>query len=207
MTTLRLDERGLVPAIIQDAATGRVLMLGWMSPGALQRTLAGGEVWLYSRSRHDLWHKGETSGTFLKVRRAWADCDGDALLFQVEPTGPHVCHTGRPSCFFTPVEALPPFERPPEGCGVLEDLFATIRDRQQAMPEGSGTARLLREGTARIAQKVIEEAGETALAAVGGQRDALLQEAADLLYHLWVLLAGAGLTPNDLWRTLRSRQR
>lgn len=207
MTSLKLDERGLIPAIAQHAHTGQVLMLGWMSPGALKRTLEGGDAWFYSRSRADLWHKGEVSGTYLKVQRIWADCDGDALLLHVEPTGPQVCHTGAPSCFFTPVETLPPFERPPAGCGILEDLFAIIRERQRDMPEGSYTARLLKEGVARIAQKVIEEAGETALAAAQGQREATAREAADVLYHLLVLLASAGLTPTDVWRELRARQR
>lgn len=207
MPSLKLDERGLIPAIAQHAHTGQVLMLGWMSPGALKRTLEGGEAWFYSRSRADLWHKGEVSGTYLKVRKVWADCDGDALLLQVEPTGPQVCHTGQPSCFFTPVEALPSFQHSPIGPGVLDDLFATIRERQRDMPEESYTARLLREGTARIAQKVIEEAGETALAAAQGQKEALAQEAADLLYHLLVLLASAGLTPSAIWEALRARQR
>ncbi|MCS7207671.1 MAG: bifunctional phosphoribosyl-AMP cyclohydrolase/phosphoribosyl-ATP diphosphatase HisIE [Dehalococcoidia bacterium] len=207
MPTLKLDERGLIPAIAQDARTGQVLMLGWMSPGALKRTLEGGDAWFYSRSRADLWHKGEVSGTYLKVRRVWADCDGDTLLLQVEPTGPQVCHTGQPACFFTPVEALPTFERPPAGSGVLEDLFATIRQRQRDMPPDSYTARLLQEGTARIAQKVIEEAGETALSAAQGQKEAVAREAADLLYHLLVLLASVGLTPSAVWEELRARQR
>ncbi|GBD11307.1 Phosphoribosyl-AMP cyclohydrolase [bacterium HR23] len=207
MPTLKLDERGLIPAIAQHAGTGQVLMLGWMSPGALKRTLEGGDAWFYSRSRSDLWHKGEVSGTYLRVQKVWADCDGDTLLLQVEPTGPQVCHTGQPSCFFTPVEAFPTFERPSVGPGILEDLFATIRERQRDMPPDSYTARLLKEGTARIAQKVIEEAGETALSAVQGQKDALAREAADLLYHLLVLLASAGLTPSVVWQELRARQR
>ncbi|MBI4234244.1 MAG: bifunctional phosphoribosyl-AMP cyclohydrolase/phosphoribosyl-ATP diphosphatase HisIE [Chloroflexi bacterium] len=205
-TMLKLDERGLVPAIAQDARTGQVLMLGYMSPGALKRTLEGGDVWFYSRSRADLWHKGEVSGNYMRIQSAWADCDGDTLLLKVEPTGP-ICHTGNPTCFFTPVTEAPPFQRQERGPGILDELFSVIKERQRDMPAGSYTTRLLQEGVGRIAQKVIEEAGESALAAAQGQKSEVPKEMADLFYHALVLLAGVGLTPEEVWKELRERRR
>jgi len=202
---LRLDEHGLVPAIVQDARTGQVLMLGWMNPGALRRTLEGGEAWFFSRSRSDLWRKGELSGNGMRVAGVWADCDGDALLVQVEPTGP-ACHTGEATCFHNPVQAVPPFRRVERGPGILEELFQVIQDRRRDRPEGSYTTRLLEQGRARIAQKVLEEAGEVVIAGLQGQGDRLAEESADLLYHLLVLLADAGVSPEAVWAVLRRRR-
>jgi phosphoribosyl-ATP pyrophosphohydrolase/phosphoribosyl-AMP cyclohydrolase len=202
---ITLDAQGLVPAIAQDANTGQVLMLGYVSPGSLSRTVVGGEVWFYSRSRSELWHKGETSGSYLKVRSVRQDCDGDALLIQVEPTGP-VCHTGNTSCFFETLEDTPNFQRPDRGSGILEELYALIQDRKETLPEGSYTARLFQEGVERIAQKVIEEAGETALAAATGNAERVPLEAADLAYHLLVLLAALGVAPERVWEELRKRR-
>ena len=205
MVEIRLDDKGLVPAVAQDVNNGEVLMLGYMNPGALKRTLEGGEVWFYSRSRSDLWHKGEVSGNYMRVKSAAVDCDGDTIVLQVEPDGP-ICHTGNKTCFFTPIEDLPEFTRTEKGPGILEDLFAVIQDRRRDMPEGSYTAQLFSEGTKRIAQKVIEEAGETALAASGGDKEELVKESADLIYHMLVLLSAVGAKPEDVWQELRSRQ-
>ena len=205
MVEIQLDEKGLVPAVAQDVNSGEVLMLGYMNPGALKRTLEGGEVWFYSRSRSDLWHKGEVSGNYMRVKSAAVDCDGDTIILQVEPDGP-ICHTGNQTCFFTPIEDFPEFTRKEEGPGILEDLFAVIQDRKRDMPEGSYTAQLFSEGPKRIAQKVIEEAGETALAAAVGDKEELVKETADLLYHALVLLSALGARPEDVWRELRSRQ-
>ena len=202
---ITLDPQGLVPAIAQDAETKEVLMLGYMSPGSLKRTMEEGEVWYYSRSREDLWHKGEVSGNFLKVRSVWQDCDNDTLLLQVEPNGP-VCHTGHQTCFFQPLEEYSQFQRPERGSGILEELYALIQDRQRELPQGSYTARLLTEGVDRIAQKVIEEAGETALAAARADTEHLPGEVADLVYHLLVLLAASGVTPERVWQELRERR-
>ena len=203
---LQLDKDGLVPAIAQDADTGQVLMLGYVSPGSLRRTLEGGTAEFYSRSREDLWHKGEVSGNFLHVQSIAADCDGDTLLLAVKPDGP-ACHTGNTSCFFTAVEELPDsFRRQERGSGILEDLFAVVRERQKEMPEGSYTATLLGAGPARVAQKVVEEAGETAIAAAQGQSEQLAGEVADLFYHTLVLLAASGLTPEKVWAELRRRR-
>lgn len=204
---IRLNDQGLVPAIAQDINTGQVLMLGYMNPGSLKRTVEGVQVWFYSRSREDLWHKGEVSGNYLNLKEAWVDCDGDTILLKVQPDGP-ACHTGETSCFFNPLEGLPEeYEVSDEGSGILEELFAVIKDRQNEMPEGSYTARLLQEGVDRIAQKVIEEAGETAIAAVQQDESALPREMADMLYHSLVLLAASGLSPSNVWEELRNRRR
>ena len=203
---IKLNDKGLVPAIAQDINTGEVLMLGYMNPGSLKRTVEGEQVWFYSRSREDLWHKGELSGNYLNLREAWVDCDADTILLKVEPDGP-ACHTGEVSCFYTKMEDIPEdYESTESGSGILDELFAVIQDRQLEQPEGSYTARLLQEGTARIAQKVIEEAGETAIAAVQGDRAGLSGEVADLLYHTLVLLADSGLKPQEIWEVLRARQ-
>ena len=204
---MKLNERGLMPAIAQDIDTGQVLMMGYMSPGALKRTLEGGQVWYYSRSREDLWHKGEVSGNYLNLKEAWVDCDSDTILMKVTPDGP-TCHTGESSCFFTPLDGMPEgFHSEEASADILEELFSTIQERKRDLPEGSYTAELLRRGVGRVAQKVIEEAGETALAAAQGDTDSLPAEAADLLYHTLVLLAASGVTPNQVWEELRSRRR
>ena len=206
---IKLDDKGLVPTIAQDVNTKEVLMLGYMSPGALkpkrQRTLEGEDVWFYSRSRSDLWHKGEVSGNYMRIKSATVDCDGDTLLLQVEPTGP-VCHTGNPTCFFTPVESLPDFEASQEGPGILEELLAVIQDRKRERPQGSYTARLFDEGMDRMAQKVIEEAGETSIAALRGDKEHLVRELADLWYHTLVMMSASEVRPEDVWQELRSRR-
>ena len=203
---VKLNEQGLVPAIAQDIDTGQVLMLGYMNPGSLKRTVEGVQVWFYSRSREDLWHKGEISGNYLNLKEAWLDCDGDTILLKVKPDGP-ACHTGETSCFFTPMEQLPEeYEVTETGPGILSELFAVIQDRQRDSPENSYTAKLLQEGVGRIAQKVIEEAGETAIAAVQGNTENLPKEVADLLYHTLVLLAASGVAPSAVWEELRQRR-
>ena len=203
---IKLNEQGLVPAIAQDADTGQVLMLGYMNPGSLKRTVDGVQVWFYSRSREDLWHKGEISGNYLNLKEAWLDCDGDTLLLKVKPDGP-ACHTGETSCFYTPLDGVPEeYEATETGPGILSELFAVIQDRQRDPPEGSYTAKLLQAGMGRIAQKVIEEAGETAIAALQEDQEGLPKEVADLLYHTLVLLAASGVTPNQVWEELRNRR-
>ena len=203
---LKLNEQGLIPAIAQDINTGQVLMLGYMNPGSLKRTVEGIQVWFYSRSREDLWHKGEVSGNYLNLKEAYVDCDADTILLRVEPDGP-ACHTGNTSCFFTQLEGMPEaFEGTEEGSGILEELFALVQDRKREMPEGSYTAQLFQGGTGRIAQKVIEEAGETAIAATQGKTEELPGEVADLLYHTLVLLSDSGVTPQEVWRELRKRR-
>lgn len=202
---IRLDEKGLVPAIVQDATTGQVLMLGYMNPASIRRTVDGGQVWFYSRSREDLWQKGETSGNFLNFKEAHVDCDGDAMLLKVDPVGP-TCHTGSQSCFFEALTEAPQYELNDKGSGILEDLFATIQERKRDRPADSYTVRLLDSGVTRIAQKVIEEAGESALAAATGNREELTKELADLLYHTLVLLSASDMGPEAVWAELRKRR-
>ena len=201
---IKLDQRGLVPAIAQDVNTREVLMLGYVSPESLRRTLEGGQVWFYSRSREELWQKGETSGNYMNLKSISVDCDGDTLLLQVEPEGP-ACHTGNTSCFFTALDGEPDYQQVESGAGFLDQLFAVIQDRKRDMPEGSYTAELLRDGPARAAQKVVEEAGESAIAAVQGDTDHVTREVADLFYHALVLLAASGSSPEAVWRELRQR--
>jgi phosphoribosyl-ATP pyrophosphohydrolase/phosphoribosyl-AMP cyclohydrolase len=171
-------------AIVQDAADGRVLMLAWMDDEALRRTRETGEAWFWSRSRQELWHKGETSGNTLAVEEIRDDCDGDALVLRVRPAGP-ACHTGSRSCF-------------------APALWRTVVERVRDRPEGSYTASLADAGIERSAQKLGEEAVETALSAVAGD-GRLAEEAADLIYHLYVLLAVAGVDIADVEDELARR--
>ena len=184
---------GLLPAIVQDARSHRVLMLGYMSPESLARTRESGWVTFHSRSRQRLWTKGESSGNRLRLAGIQADCDADALLVTAWPEGP-TCHLGRESCF------------PEAGGSVLAELDRMVEARADERPEGSYTTRLFEGGLRRMAQKVGEEGVETALAAVVEDDRALLGEAADLAYHLLVLLRARGLGLADLEAVLRERR-
>ena len=203
---VKLDAQGLVTAVCQDVNSGKILMVANMSPESIQQTLDHGEMVFYSRSRQELWHKGDTSGSYLHVQSAQVDCDGDVLLFQVTADGP-ACHTGSETCFFTALSATPDYENASNGSAVLDELFHTIKQRQQEMPKDSYTTALFESGTARIAQKVGEEGVESALAAATNDIEHLPGEIADLLYHTLVLLADVGLTPDDVWTELRNRQK
>lgn len=183
---------GLLPAIVQDADTLRVLMLGYMDRAALDTTLAGGKVTFYSRSRKRLWTKGEESGHFLQLVSVEGDCDNDTLLVLAHPQGP-TCHLQRASCF---ADAPGNF---------LAELDALVERRERERPAGSYTTRLFEAGVRSIAQKVGEEGVETALAAVAQQDPELAGEAADLLYHLLVLLRSRGLSLDDATAVLRIR--
>jgi phosphoribosyl-ATP pyrophosphohydrolase/phosphoribosyl-AMP cyclohydrolase len=197
----RIDWRkgdGLVPAIVQDANSGAVLMLGYMNEAALDATLERGRIVFFSRSKQRLWEKGETSGHHLQLIDWRIDCDGDTLLLLAQPAGP-VCHTGTLSCFGD--EALSGATR----LSFLVQLGQLIAQRRSDRPEGSYTARLLAEGPRRIAQKVGEEALEVALAAVAESDEALLSECADLLYHLLVLLQARSLSLEEVVAHLRRR--
>ncbi len=189
---------GLVPAIVQHALTGAVLMLGYMNREALRETLARQRVVFYSRTRRRLWEKGETSGHRLDVASVSADCDGDTLLVRALPTGP-VCHTGTPTCFANqPATAA-------ESLGFLAELQGIIAQRIADQPEGSYTARLCAAGPARIAQKIGEEGVEVALAAAAEDDARTVEESADLLYHLLLLLKSRNLSLADVARTLAER--
>ena len=204
---VKFDDRGLVPAIVQDASTGAVLTLAYMNEEALRRTLAGPDVWFYSRSRSELWHKGATSGNYLKVKEIVTDCDADAILVRVEPTGP-ACHTGSDSCFAIPLggpDALEDVEQS-AGPGVLAELMDVIQQRKRDRPEGSYTTRLFDEGKPRIAQKVAEESGEVVIAALTGSGQETAAEASDLIYHLLVLLSASDVQIDKVWEQLRERR-
>jgi phosphoribosyl-AMP cyclohydrolase / phosphoribosyl-ATP pyrophosphohydrolase len=203
---IRFDERGLVPVTAQDATTGAVLTLAYANREALDRTLASGEAHYYSRSRGELWHKGATSGNTQRVVEVRLDCDGDALLYRVLPSGP-ACHTGEDTCFFTTVECggIEAGDGERRLGAMVDELAATISARHRELPEGSYTARLLGEGRERVAQKVGEEAVEVVVAALADER--LAEEAADLVYHLLVLLEERGVGTDEVARVLRDRHR
>ena len=199
MAHKELAEQGLIPAIVQDAADGRVLMLAYMNDEALERTRESGDAWFWSRSRDELWHKGATSGNTQALKALRLDCDGDAVLALVEPAGP-ACHTGERTCFHNgeldpraPHEALPALER-----------VLVQRDRER--PDGSYTATLLADPPA-IGAKVREEAEEVARAAAEESDERVAEEAADVLYHLDVLLRSRGLGVVDAEKVLNARRR
>ena len=188
----------LTPCIVQDARTGEVLTLAYMNDEAQRRTRETGELWFWSRSRQELWHKGETSGNTMRLRALRYDCDEDALLALVEPAGP-ACHTGERTCFYRGDMELEPAE-------ALATLERTVDARRSADPAGSYTAALLAE-PARIGAKVEEEAEEVTRAAAGESDERLAEEAADVLYHLTVLLAARGLSLADAFGVLNERRR
>lgn len=194
--TINFDKmNGLVPAIIQDARTQKVLMLGFMNKEAYQKTVETGLVTFYSRTRQTLWTKGETSGNTLKVCEILNDCDQDTLLIKAIPAGP-VCHTGADTCWNEKNENPVQF---------LVELQRFIEKRHEEMPEGSYTTSLFRDGCHRMAQKVGEEALEAVIEAVAGNDERLVYEASDMLYHLIVLLTSKGLSIEDLARELQER--
>ena len=191
----KMDE--LLPALVQDAHTGQILMLGYMSREALEATLGSGFATLFSRSKGRLWQKGETSGNRLAVTGVFTDCDDDALLVKAEPEGP-TCHLGTTSCFS---------EEGAEGVGFLATLARIVHQRAQTGDETSYTARLLAEGPAKIAQKVGEEGVEVALAAVTRDKEGCIEETADLIYHLTVLMEVRGYSWDDIAAKLKERHR
>ena len=189
---------GLVPAIIQDADTRQVLMLGYMNPEAYQRTVETGRVTFYSRTRQCLWTKGETSGNFLNVVSIKNDCDNDTLLIRVHPEGP-VCHTGTDTCWGEVNDTNPLL--------FLSELQNFIEHRHEEMPEGSYTTSLFRDGLNRMAQKVGEEALELVIEATNGTDERLIYEGSDMLYHLIVLLTSKGLRIEQMAAELATRHK
>ena len=186
---------GLLPVIVQDDVTLRVLMLGYMNREAFERTQAEGRVTFYSRTRQRLWTKGETSGNYLLVKDMYADCDGDTLLIKATPIGP-TCHRGTTSCFDTP-----------ESEGFVRHLQSVVQQRHREMPEGSYTTKLFIKGVKKIAQKVGEEAVESVVEAVDGNRDRFIYEASDMIYHMLVLMEQMGCSIEDIERELALRHR
>ena len=188
---------GLIPAAVQDASSLQLLMLGYMNEEALRQTLESGLVTFYSRSKDRLWTKGETSGNHLKVVAVLPDCDNDALLVRADPVGP-TCHLGTDSCFT---------DEGPDGVGWLARLARIVAERASADPKDSYTARLLKEGPSRVAQKIGEEGVEVALAGAGGTREECIDETADLLYHLTVLMQARSFGWDDVTARLKERHK
>lgn len=189
---------GLVPAIIQDVETDKVLMLGYMNEESYRKTLESGKVTFWSRSRNTLWTKGETSGNYLYLDSILVDCDHDTLLIKAHPVGP-VCHTGTDTCWGEENLSSPLL--------FLRSLQEVVNQRYKDMPEGSYTTTLFQSGTARMAQKVGEEAVETVIEAMSGNDDRMLYEASDMIYHLIVLLTSKGLSIEDVARELKERHK
>ena len=198
LKSLKFDERGLIPAIIQDARTREVLTLAYMNEESLARTIETGQTWFWSRSRNELWHKGETSGNTQIVVGLHSDCDNDALVVLVDPAGP-ACHTGARSCFAA-VEAR-------EDLGqLLDGLYELIESRERERPEGSYTTYLFNSGLDKILKKVGEESAETIIAAKNDDDTRLTAEVSDLVYHLLVLLVARGVSLDQIREELASRR-
>jgi phosphoribosyl-ATP pyrophosphohydrolase/phosphoribosyl-AMP cyclohydrolase len=202
-TGMQFDAAGLIPAIVQHARSGEVLMLGYMNEEALRQTLVSGMVTFWSRSRQALWRKGETSGNVLRLIEIRQDCDGDALLVLAEPAGP-TCHTGRVSCFHRTLDGDVTPVRMPQSV-ILTDLANVIAQRASAPKEGSYTTKMLAGGVDRIGKKIGEEAAEVIIAAKNGAPDEVAWEIADLMYHTLVLLQQQGMTIEAVWHELRRR--
>lgn len=202
---LRWNPDGLIPAVVQDATTGEVLTVAYMSKESLSKTRDLGETVFYSRSRQSLWYKGETSGHIQKVISLEADCDLDALVVRVDPKGP-ACHTGARSCFFENVEGFAADKRCSIGA-ILGELERLIAGRKVQKPEGSYTAKLFEKGLKRILQKVGEEATETVVAGMSGNREETIREVSDLLFHLLVALREMDISLDDVAAELQSRRK
>jgi phosphoribosyl-ATP pyrophosphohydrolase/phosphoribosyl-AMP cyclohydrolase len=206
---LNFDAAGLIPAVVQDARTQRVLTLAYMNAASLERTLETRETWFWSRSRSSLWHKGETSGNTQRVVDVLLDCDRDALTMLVVPSGP-ACHTGAESCFYNELQEAGPFEVgpaevPTDLAEVLNSLYGLVKSRKRERPEGSYTSYLFDQGLDKILKKVGEESAETIIAAKNDDPSALVKESSDLLYHLVVLLVERGVSLGEVRDELVSR--
>jgi phosphoribosyl-ATP pyrophosphohydrolase/phosphoribosyl-AMP cyclohydrolase len=214
MKQLKFNELGLIPAIVQDVNSGQVLMMAYMNQEALDKTVASGQTWFYSRSRQCLWKKGETSGHIQAVQEIRYDCDQDTLLVLVEQTGA-ACHTGHYSCFYRTLDGQ---EKEPalfdaaqvyqgkEGPAILLELMEVIRQRQKDRPEGSYTTYLFNEGIDKILKKVGEESAEVIIAAKNPDNSELIYEVGDMIYHLLVLLVEKGVDITEIFAELRSRR-
>jgi len=196
---IRFDERGLIPAIVQNAATREVLTLAYMNRESLQRTIETKQTWFWSRSRNELWHKGATSGNTQEVVSLALDCDRDAIIMLVNPAGP-ACHTGAVSCFDV--------ESRPEGLGpLLDGLYELIQSRERERPDGSYTTYLFEEGLDKILKKLGEESAETIIAAKNDDDERLTAEVSDLVYHLLVLLVARGVSLSQVAAELAERRK
>jgi phosphoribosyl-ATP pyrophosphohydrolase/phosphoribosyl-AMP cyclohydrolase len=199
---IRYNDQGLVPAIVQDYLDGTVLMMAWMNQESLQKTLATGDTWFWSRSRQEFWHKGATSGHVQKIKAIRYDCDSDALLITVEQVGDIACHTGERSCFHqVDHQKLPP------PADTLSQVYGVIRDRQANPDPNSYTCKLLEGGDNKILKKIGEEAAEVVMACKDDDGEAIAGEVADLMYHTLVALAHHGVDIKAVYRKLQDRRR
>ena len=212
---LKFDDRGLIPAIVQDDKTNEILMLAYMNSESLQQTLQTGETHFWSRSRNELWHKGATSGNTQRVTDIRIDCDSDALIVRVNPDGP-ACHTGEQTCFFRDASDANPIAVPQVGVSLvnvgsmelgilLNDLYKLITERKEERPEGSYTTYLFNSGLDKILKKIGEESTETIIAAKNGSKKEMSAEISDLLYHLLVMMVERDVNLTDILNELRHR--
>jgi len=200
---IKYDEKGLVPAIIQDIETGKVLMLAYMNKESLKKTMETGKTWFFSRSRKKLWNKGETSGNFQIAEEIKYDCDGDTLLILVKQNGP-ACHTGSKTCFFNTIKET---ESPKWDESVLESVAAVIKDRKDNPKGDSYTNYLFTKGVDKICKKVGEESSEVIIAAKNNSKEELTYEISDLVYHVLVLMEDRGVKIEDIKNELRKREK
>ncbi|MBU7008537.1 bifunctional phosphoribosyl-AMP cyclohydrolase/phosphoribosyl-ATP diphosphatase HisIE [Phosphitispora fastidiosa] len=203
MNLLKFDAHGLIPAIIQDVNTDEVLMMAYMNKESLQKTLETGRTWFWSRSRKELWNKGATSGHYQEVRTISYDCDADSLLVKAVQTGA-ACHTGERTCFHNPV--LEAAAEDSASAGILNEVYEVIMSRKREMPEGSYTTYLFTKGIDKICKKVGEEAAEVIIGAKNRNREEVIYEVGDLIYHLLVLLGEQGIEPSEVYRELAGRR-
>jgi len=205
ISSIKFDEKGLVPAIVQDAVSKEVLTLAYMNEESLEKSLETKETWFYSRSRQELWHKGATSGNTQKIVEMRYDCDQDAILVQVEPAGP-ACHKGNYSCFPDSLLSNDRIELNSDRFAIINELERIIAERENERPEGSYTTYLFEKGVDKILKKVGEEAAEVIIAAKNRDPEELKWEAADLLYHLLVLLREQKLPLDEVLSALQKRR-
>ena len=204
---IKFDEKGLVPAVVQDAKDGRVLMVAYMNRESLEKTVETGRTWFFSRSRGKLWNKGETSGNYQEVEEILVDCDADTLVVKVRQHGP-ACHTGNPTCFFRKADKNGELKdyTAPATASILDEVYAVVKDRMENPKEGSYTNYLLDTGIDKILKKVGEECSETIIAAKNEEPSEIALETSDLLYHLIVMIAERGMTMEDIYAELKHRR-
>ncbi len=203
LSQLKFDAQGLISVVVQDWRDGTVLMAAFMNREALQKTIDTKSVHFWSRSRQKLWEKGETSGNKLVLKDLFVDCDGDALLVKAEPMGP-TCHTGEKACFFSRLDR-PGTKTSEAWGGILERIYQTIQDRKRHPSSDSYTSKLLEGGVDRILKKVVEEAGEVALAGKGDKKEEIVYETADLLFHTLIALGYHNITLQEVYEELATR--